>query len=370
METNTTPADTAETHTTEQTPDNSKQFKQICGKIGLIMTIFFASRAVALLVLGLIYKNVNFTSETVSYLAWLPINAIFLYFIPIIAASLILRNENKTTLSASYRRPKNLPKALGNFPALFGLGMGVNLIMQGAKWLIGKLSGSGGIDPDSFGTMETLVPPNIFCAVFLAFHMIIMAGVFEEILCRKQLLGAMRPYGNGFAIIISGLLFGIMHGNLIQSTYAFVVGIALGYIAIQTGSILVPTILHCMFNSISATMMVFMSTDTIAYTLDSTAAPANHEPNSAVLAAYGVFMAFFVLLMVAGLGLAIKRIGKIKAYARHTAADKATHLLPELTTKRKCVALLTTAPALIMLLLAVEAHLGSPLLEKLFEVLS
>ena len=64
-------------------------------------------------------------------------------------------------------------------------------------------------------------------------YMGLFAPVFEEILFRGLILRSLEPFGKKFAIFTSAYLFGIFHGNLIQSPYAFAVGLVLGYVAME-----------------------------------------------------------------------------------------------------------------------------------------
>ncbi len=59
------------------------------------------------------------------------------------------------------------------------------------------------------------------------------APIAEEILFRGLLLRSLKPYGKGFAIFTTAFLFGIFHGNLIQTPFAFLVGVILGYVAVE-----------------------------------------------------------------------------------------------------------------------------------------
>lgn len=61
----------------------------------------------------------------------------------------------------------------------------------------------------------------------------ISAPVTEELLFRGLLLRYMRPYGRKFAILTSAFMFGIFHGNFTQIPFAFIVGLILGYVALE-----------------------------------------------------------------------------------------------------------------------------------------
>ena len=61
----------------------------------------------------------------------------------------------------------------------------------------------------------------------------LVAPIVEEILFRGLLLRMLRPYGKLFAIVMTAFLFGMFHGNPVQSPYAFLVGLILAYVALE-----------------------------------------------------------------------------------------------------------------------------------------
>ena len=75
----------------------------------------------------------------------------------------------------------------------------------------------------------------------------ILGPIAEEILFRGLVLRSLRPYGKKFAIVVSAILFGLFHGNLLQAPFAFVVGLVLGYVALEY-SIGWAVVLHVMNN--------------------------------------------------------------------------------------------------------------------------
>lgn len=60
-----------------------------------------------------------------------------------------------------------------------------------------------------------------------------VAPVVEELVYRGFVLESLRKYGKVFAIVISAVLFGVMHGNIPQAVFAFGVGLVLGYVAVE-----------------------------------------------------------------------------------------------------------------------------------------
>lgn len=61
----------------------------------------------------------------------------------------------------------------------------------------------------------------------------LLAPVTEEILFRGLIQRSLLPFGKRFAIFCSAFTFGLFHGNLIQTPYAFLVGLVLGYVAAE-----------------------------------------------------------------------------------------------------------------------------------------
>ena len=64
-------------------------------------------------------------------------------------------------------------------------------------------------------------------------YVCLLAPIWEEILFRGYVMRTLEPYGKKFAIFASAFLFGVYHGNVVQSPYAFLVGLVLGYVAME-----------------------------------------------------------------------------------------------------------------------------------------
>ena len=77
----------------------------------------------------------------------------------------------------------------------------------------------------------------------------IAAPLFEEVIFRGYVLRKLEPYGRKFAILGSAFLFGIFHGNILETPFAFVVGLILGYVTLEY-SIVWAMLLHLINNLI------------------------------------------------------------------------------------------------------------------------
>ena len=99
---------------------------------------------------------------------------------------------------------------------------------------------------------------------------VIMAPIFEELVYRYGLVGYIRRYGEWNAIFICALVFGLIHTNLFQFFYAFLLGGVFGYIYIYTRQIKYTIALHILFNFFGAFVPMWISPDgsaSTAYTL-------------------------------------------------------------------------------------------------------
>lgn len=84
-----------------------------------------------------------------------------------------------------------------------------------------------------------------FTAFFL---MVVCAPIVEEYMFRKLLIDRTVQYGEKTAIVLSGLMFALFHGNLNQFVYAFVLGMFFGFIYVKTGKLIYTITLHAAVN--------------------------------------------------------------------------------------------------------------------------
>lgn len=81
--------------------------------------------------------------------------------------------------------------------------------------------------------------------LMMVFWMGIIAPAAEEVVFRWLIYLRLRDYLRmGWAIAISGLIFGIYHGNLLQFIYASILGMIFAYTLEMTGSLYSCVLLH------------------------------------------------------------------------------------------------------------------------------
>ena len=79
-------------------------------------------------------------------------------------------------------------------------------------------------------------------------YMVICAPLMEEYVFRKLIVERTVRYGQGVAVLVSGLMFGLFHGNLNQFAYAFTLGVFLAFLYVKTGNLKITIALHMMIN--------------------------------------------------------------------------------------------------------------------------
>lgn len=85
----------------------------------------------------------------------------------------------------------------------------------------------------------------------------ILTPIIEEILMRGYLLnGLSASYGSIIALLVSSLLFALLHFNMVQTLSAFICGIVLGLLYLRTGSIFCCILTHTGYNLISYITMI------------------------------------------------------------------------------------------------------------------
>lgn len=94
---------------------------------------------------------------------------------------------------------------------------------------------------------------------WLTFFMMALFGPFCEELCFRGVVyrGYLKSGNVLGAVLLSSLLFGLMHMNFNQAPYAFALGIAMAVLVEATGSLWSSVLMHVIFNAQSVLLMYF-----------------------------------------------------------------------------------------------------------------
>ena len=118
-----------------------------------------------------------------------------------------------------------------------------------------------------------IVIPNFGIYLLYVFLMAICPALFEELLFRGLILSGLKDIGKHKAVMLSALIFMLMHGGPDQTVHQFILGIVLGYAFIYSGTLWVPVIMHFLNNFVALTSLyitsasgVIESVETVSYT--------------------------------------------------------------------------------------------------------
>ncbi|MBR7091654.1 MAG: CPBP family intramembrane metalloprotease [Clostridia bacterium] len=166
--------------------------------------------------------------------------ALYIFFLsPSILLGLLLRRP--FPLLRSQNRPMPRRVLLPAILAGMGVCMTANLLANAVYSFFTNI----GINPYS-PEPATLTWPGLLIALL---SVVVLPALLEELLFRGYVLQVLRPHGELNALLLSSLLFGLLHGNVIQIPFAFVSGLAFGYLTLRTGNIWAGVLLHALNNA-------------------------------------------------------------------------------------------------------------------------
>jgi Predicted metal-dependent membrane protease len=161
--------------------------------------------------------------------------------IPLIIICAVLRQSPFKVIPAKFTHPEFLlpAVAVGLFFSVAG-----DLYASYFDWLLSLVHLKTNLTQFSF-------PDNVPAFIVYFIELSVLAPICEETIFRGIILQNLRKYGNFFAVLVSSLMFGVLHGNLEQTPFAFIVGIICGIVVIETGSIFASMLIHCCVNTSS-----------------------------------------------------------------------------------------------------------------------
>lgn len=113
-----------------------------------------------------------------------------------------------------------------------------------------------------FGVTPTMpamsIPAGVGANIVYIISMSLAPAIFEELLFRGVVLQSLRRFGDGFALVTSSLLFALCHNNLIQGPNTFLMGLAMGYFVLRSGSLVTGMVIHLVNNGLAVLFSYLM----------------------------------------------------------------------------------------------------------------
>lgn len=166
-----------------------------------------------------------------SMLAMYPLSTLFLY--------LIMRRLPRAR--QTWKEPIKPGRYVGVFVICMGCMYLGNIIGQMVSAIIRMVTGMP-LD----NTLDQLI--NDMQPWLILLLVVIIGPVMEELVFRKFLLDRIAGYGQLTSMLLSGLIFGVAHGNFYQFFYAFALGVIFAWVYLRTGNLFYTIGLHMMIN--------------------------------------------------------------------------------------------------------------------------
>ncbi len=170
---------------------------------------------------------------------------LFSFMMPVLFMKLFFKRAGRPS-NPMYSAPRVSPY----LPLI--LCFGVALIFTTANINAYFMELVGYYDSSLIESMYATPEPTLHGIILEFIVMCLVPGFCEEFLFRGAILTNCLPFGRTNAIVISSLLFALMHRNGGQILYAFAAGILLGLVYERTGSIWNCVILHTVNNFVSS----------------------------------------------------------------------------------------------------------------------
>ncbi|HWP52073.1 MAG TPA: type II CAAX endopeptidase family protein, partial [Clostridia bacterium] len=93
-----------------------------------------------------------------------------------------------------------------------------------------------------------VLPGGMISMVFYILNLTVVPAIFEEIAFRGVLMQSLRRFGDSFALVTSAILFSLVHISPLSMPNAFLMGLAIGYFVLFTGSLHTGMVIHLVHN--------------------------------------------------------------------------------------------------------------------------
>lgn len=147
----------------------------------------------------------------------------------------------------------------------YPVGLVVNTFLTGITSIITKLfSDNGTTIPTADFSVDSASAKAIILTIL---YLVVIAPISEEIVFRGLILKALSPFGKEIAILLSALLFALMHKNIPQAVGAFAIGIIFAIVDIKANSIVPSIIMHVLNNTLPCLMNINASVNSKVITI-------------------------------------------------------------------------------------------------------
>jgi len=229
----------------QQVKKEKHEIRVISFSMGCAIIAYLVIQTIASVVMELAGWNDFYNNSTTFQCAF---NIVFVSFLSVLVPFGIIALFNKKRYDRPIVQTEKVGFVRGFCWICFGMACCVlaNIFVSYIVAIIQEIVGHelySGID----------VKPDSVLAVVMEFVGIaIIPAICEELAMRSFSLQLLVKYGKGFGVFAVSLVFGLLHGNIVQFIFAFLVGAVLGLVTVKTNSIAPAILIHAFNNGMSA----------------------------------------------------------------------------------------------------------------------
>jgi len=210
--------------------------------LNCLLIAFFSSYVIQLL---LIFFGFSSADEVYLWLSYF-INAAS-FFLVVLAYSKIKGIDYFCATAINFKFN------LFSIPVLFLISVSVMLtsvfLSTSFGWLLESIGCKTAVNIPQIANWKQIILSVVIICVF--------APIGEELMFRGAVFGSLLKRGVLKAVLLSSLIFSLMHANPAQTVHQFFLGIVLAFLVISSGSVIPAVIVH-VFNNILALFLPFI----------------------------------------------------------------------------------------------------------------
>ena len=129
----------------------------------------------------------------------------------------------------------------------------MSIIQMVCSFAINKL----GVGTDVTSSLGLFSYTGKLATILTFIQIAILPAIFEELFIRKGVIGVLKDRGTIFTVIVSSLIFAVIHMNVSQFIFSFLIGILFAIVRLKTGKMYPTMILHFINNGFALVEALF-----------------------------------------------------------------------------------------------------------------
>jgi membrane protease YdiL (CAAX protease family) len=230
-----------------------KGLRKVMNKLSGMLMLYMLSQAVIMLILTIVMgiyivvsslasESATNIQDYIDYGGWI----FLISFVLSMFVILLYRKKEIFTVDLKKKDKHMTPKEFLKIICFF---MAASFVGSMLVYAIECIASSFGFTFSKIITDDVINLPGT-----MTIYVCLIGPILEEIVFRGAVLRMLEGYGKIFAIIISSLMFSLIHGNIGQSVNAFLLGLVMSYVTLEY-SIKWSMLLHIINNYIFAYLL-------------------------------------------------------------------------------------------------------------------